>query len=184
MERLGLTLDNKARLVALLTAIFGAAALRLVPHPPNFSPIAAMALFAGAYMPRNLLAFVAPFGALILSDVALGGFYPGMNFVYLSFALTVLIGWAVASRKTPLTIGAAAVAGSILFFILTNFGMWLFSGIYPVTQAGLIACYVAAIPFFQNTLAGDLFYTALLFGGFALAERILPAIRKRPLVAS
>lgn len=184
MERPGLTLDNKARLVALLTAIFGAAALRLVPHPPNFSPIAAMALFAGAYMPRKLLAFVAPFGALILSDIALGGFYPGMNFVYLSFALTVLIGWAVASRKTPLTIGAAAVAGSILFFVLTNLGMWLFSGIYPVTQAGLIACYVAAIPFFQNTLAGDLFYTALLFGGFALAERILPAIRKRPLVAS
>jgi hypothetical protein len=184
MERPGLTLDNKARLVALLTAIFGAAALRLVPHPPNFSPIAAMALFAGAYMPRKLLAFVAPFGALILSDIALGGFYPGMNFVYLSFALTVLIGWAVASRKTPLTIGAAAVAGSILFFILTNFGMWLFSGIYPVTQAGLIACYVAAIPFFQNTLAGDLFYTALLFGGFALAERMLPAIRQRHLVAS
>ena len=184
MERPGLTLDNKARLVALLTAIFGAAALRLVPHPPNFSPIAAMALFAGAYMPRKLLAFVAPFGALILSDIALGGFYPGMNFVYLSFALTVLIGWAVASRKTPLTIGAAAVAGSILFFVLTNLGMWLFSGIYPVTQAGLIACYVAAIPFFQNTLAGDLFYTALLFGGFALAERMLPAIRQRHLVAS
>jgi hypothetical protein len=184
MERPDLTLDNKARLVALLTAIFAAAALRLVPHPPNFSPIAAMALFAGAYMPRKLLAFVAPFGALILSDIAIGGFYPGMNFVYLSFALTVLIGWAVATRKTPLTIGVASVAGSILFFILTNFGMWLFSGIYPVTQAGLIACYVAAIPFFQNTLAGDLFYTALLFGGFALAERILPAIRKRPLVAS
>jgi hypothetical protein len=184
MERLGIMLDNKARLVALLTAIFAAAALRLVPHPPNFSPIAAMALFAGAYMPRKLLAFVAPFGALILSDIALGGFYPGMNFVYLSFALTVLIGWAVASRKTPLIIGGAAMAGSILFFILTNFGMWLFSGIYPVTQAGLIACYVAAIPFFQNTLAGDLFYTALLFGGFALAERMLPAIRQRHLVAS
>jgi hypothetical protein len=184
MERLGIMLDNKARLVALLTAIFAAAALRLVPHPPNFSPIAAMALFAGAYMPRKLLAFVAPFGALILSDIALGGFYPGMNFVYLSFALTVLIGWAVASRKTPLIIGGAAMAGSILFFILTNFGMWLFSGIYPVTQAGLVACYVAAIPFFQNTLAGDLFYTALLFGGFALAERMLPAIRQRHLVAS
>lgn len=184
MERPGLTLDNKARLVALLTAILAAAALRLVPHPPNFSPIAAMALFAGAYMPRKLLAFVAPFGALILSDIALGGFYPGMNFVYLSFALTVLIGWAVARRKTPLTIGAGAVAGSVLFFVLTNFGMWLFSGIYPLTSAGLAACYVAAVPFFQNTLAGDLFYTALLFGGFALAERLVPAIRQRPLVAS
>ena len=184
MERYGLTLDNRARLVALLTAIFAAAALRLAPHPPNFSPIAAMALFSGAYLPRKPLAFVAPFGALLLSDAALGGFYPGMNFVYLSFALTVLIGWSVAKRKTALTIGAAAVAGSLLFFVLTNFGMWLFSGIYPLTWAGLAACYVAAIPFFQNTLAGDLFFTALLFGGFALAERAVPAIRQRPLVAS
>jgi hypothetical protein len=96
----------------------------------------------------------------------------------------VLIGWAVASRKTPLTIGAAAVAGSILFFILTNFGMWLFSGIYPLTREGLVACYVAAIPFFQNTLAGDLTFTAALFGGFAIAERFLPAIRQaRPALA-
>ena len=182
MEKL--TMDNRTRLVALMAAIFAAAALRLVPHPPNFSPIAAMALFSGAQMPKRAPAFVAPFAALLLSDVMLGGYYPGMNFVYLSFALTVLIGWAVASRRTPLTIGVAAIASSVLFFILTNFGMWLFSGIYPVTQAGLVACYVAAIPFFQNTLVGDLTFTALLFGGFALAERMLPAIRQRPLVAS
>jgi hypothetical protein len=178
MEKLGLTMDNKARLLALLAAIFAAAAMRLVPHPPNFSPIAAMALFSGAQMPRRALAFVAPFAALLLSDLVLG-FYAGMNFVYFSFALTVLIGWAIASRRTPLTIGAAAVASSALFFILTNFGMWAFSGFYPRTVEGLVACYVAAIPFFQNTIAGDLLYTALLFGGFALAERLLPAIRSR-----
>jgi hypothetical protein len=177
MEKLGLTMDNKARLLALLTAIFAAAAMRLVPHPPNFSPIAAMALFSGAYLPKRALAFVAPFAALLLSDAVLG-FYAGMNFVYFSFALTVLIGWAVASRKTPLAIGAAAIASSVLFFVLTNFGMWLFSGFYPLTSAGLVACFVAAIPFFQNTLAGDLFFTALLFGGFALLERFLPAIRQ------
>jgi pheromone shutdown protein TraB len=177
MEKLGLTMDNKARLVALLVAIFAAAAMRLLPHPPNFSPIAAMALFSGAYLPKRVLAFVAPFAALLLSDAVLG-FYAGMNFVYFSFALTVLIGWAVASRKTPLTIGGAAIASSVLFFVLTNFGMWLFSGFYPLTSAGLVACYVAAIPFFQNTLAGDLFFTALLFGGFALLERFLPAIRQ------
>jgi hypothetical protein len=182
MEKL--TMDNRTRLVALVAAIFAAAALRLVPHPPNFSPIAAMALFSGAQMPKRALAFVAPFAALLISDLALGGYYPGMNFVYFSFALTVLIGWAVAYRKTPLTIGVAAVASSALFFILTNFGMWLFSGMYPLTQAGLVACYVAAIPFFQNTLVGDLAFTALLFGGFAMAERILPTIRRRPLVAS
>ena len=170
-------IDNKVRLLALLIAIFAAAALRLLPHPPNFSPIAAMALFGGAYLPKRALAFAAPFGALVISDALLGGFYPGMNFVYLSFGLTVLIGWAVARRRTPLTIAGAAVASSVLFFALTNFGMWLFSGFYPLTWQGLAACYVAAIPFFQNTLAGDLFFTALLFGGFALAERMVPAVR-------
>ena len=181
MDKPGTLMDNKARMAALLAAIFAAAAMRLVPHPPNFSPIAAMALFSGAYLPRRAIAFVAPFAALLLSDLVLG-FYAGMNFVYFSFGLTVLIGWAVASRKSPLVIGAAAIASSTLFFVLTNFGMWLFSGFYPLTREGLVACYVAAIPFFQNTLAGDLFYTALLFGGFALAERLFPVIR-RPLPA-
>ena len=184
MHSLETTMDNRGRVIALVIAIFAAAALRLLPHPPNFSPIAAMALFSGAQLPKRALAFVAPFAALLLSDLALGGFYPGMNFVYLSFALTVVIGWAVASRKTPLVIGGAAVASSVLFFVLTNFGMWLFSGIYPLTQAGLVECYVAAIPFFQNTLVGDLSFTLLLFGGLALLERVLPAIRQRQLVAS
>jgi hypothetical protein len=169
-------MDNKARLLALLAAIFTAAAMRLVPHPPNFSPIAAMALFSGAYMPKRALAFVAPFGALVLSDLVLG-FYAGVEVVYFSFALVVLIGWMVSAKKTPLRIGAAAVASSVLFFVLTNFGMWLSSGFYPHTTDGLVACYVAALPFFQNTVAGDLSYTALLFGGFALAESLLPAIR-------
>ena len=184
METLDLRPDNKARLTALVAAIFVAAAMRLLPHPPNFSPIAAMALFSGTYLPKRPLAFAAPFGALILSDAILGGFYPGMNFVYLSFGLTVLIGWAVAKRKTALTIAGAAVASSVLFFVLTNFGMWLFSGFYPRSYEGLVACYVAAIPFFQNTLAGDLLFTALLFGGFALLERVVPAVRQRRLVAS
>ena len=171
-------MDNRARFLALMLAILAAAAMRLLPHPPNFSPIAAMALFGGAYLPRRALGFAAPFGALILSDIMLGGFYPGWNFVYLAFGLTVLIGWLVAKRRTALTIAGAAVASSVLFFVLTNFGMWLFSGFYPLTWQGLGACYVAAIPFFQNTLAGDLVFTALLFGGFAIAERMLPALRQ------
>ena len=171
-------MDNRARLLALVAAIFAAAAMRLLPHPPNFSPIAAMALFSGAYLPKRVLAFAAPFGALILSDLLLGGFYDGIAVVYASFGLTVLIGWAVARRKTPLTIVGAALASSLLFFVLTNFGVWQFSGFYPRTWEGLVACYSAAIPFFQNTLAGDLVFTALLFGGFALAEQLLPALRQ------
>ena len=167
---------NHSRVLAILSAILMAALLRLVPHPPNFSPIGAMALFSGAYLGRKALAFAAPLGALLLSDCVLG-FYHGQVTVYFSVALIVMIGIAALNRVSPLRVGAAALAGSISFFVITNFGMWLFSGIYPRTLAGLEACYVAAIPFFQNTLVGDLFYAALLFGGFAVAEHLLPRLR-------
>ena len=165
-----------ARILALLAAILTAAALRLIPHPPNFTPIGAMALFSGAYLGRKGLAFVAPLAAMLLSDAILG-FHSGMPFVYASVALIVLIGSLVASRITALTVVGAALASSVLFFIVTNFGTWLVSGMYPLTGAGLAACYVAAIPFFQNTAVGDLFYCAVLFGGFALLERAVPAVR-------
>lgn len=164
------------RLAAILIAIVGAVALRLVPHLPNFSPIDAMALFSGAYLGRRGLAFAAPFGALFLSDLVLG-FYSGMAFVYGSVAAIVLIGWLVSSNKSALRIGIGAIASSVLFFVITNFGVWLGDGMYLRTLAGLAECYTAAIPFFQNTLAGDLFYSALLFGGFALLQRLVPAAR-------
>ena len=171
--------STNARLAALLTAIAAAAALRLMPHPPNFSPIDAMALFSGAYLGRRGIAFVAPLAALLLSDIVLG-FYHGMATVYATVALIVVIGWWVSSRRTPLRIAGAAVASSVTFFVITNFGMWLFSGFYPVTYGGLVACYTAAIPFFQNTVAGDLFYTVLLFGGFRIAELLVPRLRTGP----
>ena len=166
---------NHLRLITLLSAILGAAALRLVPHPPNFSPIDAMALFSGAYLGRRALAFVAPLGALLLSDLVLG-FYHGQATVYFSVALIVMIGMAALSRRSPVRIGAAAIASSVLFFAITNLGMWAFSGFYPRTFGGLEACFVAAIPFFQNTIAGDLFYATLLFGGFRLAELLVPRL--------
>jgi hypothetical protein len=167
---------NHARLFALLSAILAAAVLRLVPHPPNFSPIDGMALFGGAYLGRRALAFAAPLAALLVSDAVLG-FYPGMEFQYLSVALIALLGSLALSRVTLLRLGTAAIAGSVLFFAVTNFGTWLTSGLYPHNFQGLGACYVAAIPFFRNTVAGDLFYAALLFGGFALAEHWVPRLR-------
>ena len=169
-------MNANTRLIALLSAIVAAAALRLAPHPPNFTPIGAMALFSGAYLGRRTLAFVAPLAALLLSDLVLG-LYHGMATVYLSTALVAVLGMLALQHRSALRIGAVAVAGSVLFFILTNLGMWWFSGFYPHTLAGLEACYVAAIPFFQNSLAGDLFYTTLMFGGFALAERLVLALR-------
>jgi hypothetical protein len=167
---------NSTRLLAILTAIVGAAALRLVPHPPNFAPITAMALFSGAYLGRRPLAFAAPLGAMVLSD-AIIGFHSGVPFVYASVAAIVLLGWLALSRVTVLRLSGAAIASSALFFLVTNFGTWLLSGMYPLTTSGLVACYVAAIPFFQNTVAGDLFYAGVLFGGFALLERAVPMLR-------
>ena len=167
---------NHSRLVTLLGAIVAAAALRLVPHPPNFTPIGAMALFSGAYLGRRPLAFVAPIGALLLSDLILG-FYHGQATVYFSVALIVMVGMLALRRVSPIRVGAAALASSVLFFIITNLGMWYFSGFYPRTTAGLEACFIAAIPFFQNTVAGDLFYATLLFGGFRLAELVMPQLR-------
>ena len=173
---------NHARTAALLSAIVLVAAMRLVPHPPNFTPIGAIALFGGAYFGRRALAFVAPLGALLLSDLVLG-FYSGMAINYLATALIVLIGWALRAQVTPIRVGLAAVASSVTFFLVSNLGVWTSGGLYPRTLEGLAACYVAAIPFFQNTLAGDLVFSALLFGGFALAERGVPLLRAEPQAA-
>src|SRR5206468_10233509 len=94
-----------------------------------------------------------------------------------SVALIVMLGMASLRRRSALRVAGVAIASSILFFVITNFGMWLFSGFYPRTLAGLEACYIAAIPFFQNTVAGDLFYAGLLFGGFKVAEVLAPGLR-------
>jgi uncharacterized membrane protein (Fun14 family) len=167
---------NHSRILALLSAIAAAAALRLVPHPPNFTPIGAMALFSGAYLGRKGLAFVAPLAAMILSDAVIG-FYSGFWITYLAVALIVLLGSLSLSRVSVLRVGVAAIASSALFFLVSNFGTWALSGMYPHTIAGLSACYFAAIPFFQSTAAGDLFYATLLFGGLRVAELLAPSLR-------
>lgn len=166
-----------ARLIAIGLLIAAAAASRLLPHPPNFTPIAAMALLGGAYAPDKRLAFALPLSALFLSDLALG-LHSGMWAVYGSFALIVFLGFALRRSRSPLRVAGAALASSVLFFAATNLAVWAFGSMYPKTLAGLAACYTAAIPFFANTLAGDAFYTAVLFGGFALAQRGWPVLRE------
>lgn len=169
---------SKPRLGVLVLMILAVAASRLIPHPPNMASIAAMALFGGAYLSNKWLAFLVPLVALFLSDLVLG-LYGHMEIVYGSFALVVCIGLLLRKRRTPLRIAGAALVGSTIFFVITNFGVWAFGSLYLKTAAGLVACYVAAGPFFQNTLAGDALYTAVLFGGFALAEKWIPALRER-----
>jgi hypothetical protein len=168
---------TKARFTTLTGLILLAAASRLVPHPYNFAPITAIALFGGAHFADKRLAFLVPLIAMFLSDLVLG-FHTQMAAVYLSFFLIVGIGLWVQRHRSVGRIAGAMFMSSVLFFILTNFGVWLLDALYPKTAAGLAACYVAALPFFQNTLLGDAVYTLLLFGGFALAEKRLPFLRE------
>ena len=167
----------RPRLAVLIVMILAAAFSRLIPHPPNMASVTAVALFGGAYFSDRRLAFLVPLAALFLSDLVLG-FYHHMEVVYSSFALIVFIGLWLQKKRSALHIAGAAMVSSILFFLLTNFGVWAFDSLYPMTLNGLIACYVAAIPFFRNTLQGDLLYTAILFSGFALLEYRFTALRE------
>lgn len=156
-----------------------AALSRLLPHPPNMAPITALALFGGVYLDKRL-SFIIPMLAMFISDYFIG-FYPGMPLVYLSFIAIGVIGlWLRNHRNVRNTIGAT-LAGSTLFFIVTNFGAWLFvEAAYSRDFAGLLQCYVAAIPFFRNTLIGDVLYVGILFGLFELAKKYIPALRPEP----
>jgi len=167
---------NKTKLFIVLAIIGVAALFRFLPHPPNFVPLTAIALFAGAYITDKRLAFLIPIGAMFISD-AIIGFHNTMLFVYASLIAMVGIGMLLQNRKRVAPIAIAAISGSILFFIVTNFGVWAMGTMYPKTIEGLISCYVAAIPFFRNALAGDIIYVTLLFGSFALAQRWVPALR-------
>ena len=167
---------NSTRFTALTTMILAAAATRLVPHPPNFTPIAAIALFSGAQFSDKRVALFVPLIAMFLSDLVLGlhGLVP---VVYGCFALIVCLGFWLRSQRSVKRVAVAILAASVLFFIVTNFGVWAFTDMYPKTVDGLAACYIAAIPFFKNTLTGDLCYAAVLFGGLALAESCFPQLR-------
>ncbi len=150
-----------------------AAALRLLPHPPNVAPIAAMALFGGVYLSKKY-ALIIPLLVLFISDLFLG-FYgvPMMSFVYGSFLLTGCIGLFLKSHKKPSLVIAAALFSSLLFYLITNFGVWLTTPLYPKTLSGLLESYTMAIPFFRNTLIGDLLYTGIFFASYEIAIRLL-----------
>ncbi len=174
---------NRSRLWALIGVIGAAALSRLLPHPPNMTPIAAMALFGGATLRNRTQAFAVPLLAMAVSDILLGltryGFaaLSSRAVVYGAFAVTVAMGLLLRRRRTPMAIGAAALGSGLLFFVVTNFSVWLGSIYYPPTWEGLLACYTAALPFFRNTLVGNLAFSLLLFGGFALAERRFPRLQ-------
>ena len=155
------------------TALVVLAALsRLIPHPMNFAPITAIALFGGMYFDKRF-APVLPLLALLISDYFIG-FYDGIMWVYASFIISVGAGMWLKSHKSVPMVVSATVANSILFFIISNFGVWYSELLYPRTFAGLIECYTLALPFFRNTFAGDLFYVAAMFGAYEIVMKYLP----------
>ena len=168
--------DMRAQLITISAIIFALALFRLLPHWPNVSPVAAMALFGGAYFADRKLAFVVPFAALFLSDLVLG-LHASMIFVYGGFSLTVMIGFLLKDRVSFSSTALAVVASSVLFFLVTNFGAWLTSGIYAKTADGLMQAYVAGIPFFQNSLLGNAVYAAVIFGGYHLLQKNITVLR-------
>jgi len=172
------------RLGTLVFIVLAAAATRLLPHPPNFTAMTALALFGGAHFSDRRVAIGLPLLALVLSDLLLGVYWQwdfraiqGYMWVqYLCFVGIVCMGYPLQARG-GYRVAAMTLAASCLFFIVTNFAEWLFQPWYPKTAAGLLASYVAGIPFFRNTLLGDLFYTGLMFGGFHLLERRFAPLR-------
>ena len=157
------TLSKKEKV--LFSFVLIAALTRLVPHPPNFAPITAMSLFAGAYFTRKQFAFILPLLAMLISDLFLG-FYTISIFVYLSLAVITWMGQQ-KNRVTPKLV----LLGSVLFFLISNLGVWLLY--YPKTIDGLVTCFVLAIPFFATSLLGDIFYSVIMVFGFSAVSRRL-----------
>ena len=165
------------RFLVICGIILFAALMRLVPHYPNFTPIAAIALFGGAHFQKRYLAFLIPLTALLLSDLFLG-FHAFMLPVYASFMLVVLIGRLLQNRRRAGYIVLASVSGSVLFFLITNFAVWATTPYYPQNLGGLLTSYTAALPFFHTSLLGDLFYSTLFFGSFYLVKQRYPALKQ------
>ena len=165
----------KPRFWTLVGMIAMAAIARLMPHPWNVSPVAAMALFGGAEFDNKIAAFGVPLLAMVTSDIILG-FSSQTPLIYLCFALIVIIGFWIKKNLSVQRVVLGSVTSSVLFFAVTNFGTWASETMYPKTFQGLILCYGAGLPFFQNTLLGDLGYTAILFGTFYLASRAFPVL--------
>jgi hypothetical protein len=166
-----------------------AALLRLVPHPFNFTPVGSIALFGGARL-AGWQAYVVPLLAMMMTDPILSrmagypAYSPATLVIYFSFLIYVLLGRKlIGSSNSPWRIGAVALAGSVQFFLITNFFVWIGGNTYPHTAGGLAACYLAGLPFFSRTVAGDLFYSGVLFSAYAfMARRTEREEQARPVV--
>lgn len=165
------------RFAALALLVLVAALSRLLPHPWNWTAIGAAALLGGARFEKTWEAVLVPLAALLVTDLILG-FHGTMAAVYGAFALTAVGARFFRDSIHGWKIGLAAFLASLAFFLITNFAVWASGGWYPMNAQGLIACFVAGLPFWGSQLAGDLFYSAVLFGLWDLAESRVPALSK------
>ncbi len=160
--------------VLMLVCVIG----RLVPHAPNFTPMAAVALFSGFYFRRVRVAACVSIAAMLASDAVIGFYDPRlMAVVYVALLFPICLRRFLRGRWNVVRVGLCSASGSMVFFLATNLAVWLFGSIYPPTIAGLVQCYVAGLAFFQHTLSGDLCWSAALFGGYAMAGAFTTAGR-------
>ena len=147
--------------------------MRLLPHPDNLAPVGAIALFAGAVLPLRY-AWWLPVSVMVVSDLLFLGTYNGIMFTWLGFLLVAMFGMSLRGQSNWFRVPFGALGAAVIFFVVSNFGVWLQGQMYPLSWAGLVQCYEMALPFFRNTFLGDLMFSTLLFGMFALAPRFVP----------
>ncbi len=164
---------TKIQPVWIIGVIVVLAMTRLVPHPPNAVPIAAMALIAGAFFSSRVLAYLVPLAAMMLSDLFLG-FHSTIWYVYIGVAIAVIIGGAL-KKFSVLRVGVAAVVASLIFFIITNLGAWWHHDMYQQNFNGLLQAYTAGLPFLRNSLIANLIFSYLVFFGFNGVLSLRPA---------
>jgi len=165
------------RFLVITSLIVLAIVSRLLPHIPNFTAVSAVALFGAAQYDKKIMAFLVPFSALLISDAILG-FYQGMQWVYVTFAVIIILGFTLRNKVTAPRVILLSVVSSLSMFVISDFGVWL-GTMYPHNWQGFTACYIAALPFLRNELLGDLFYSGLLFGAFYLAQLKFPTLLKQ-----
>lgn len=168
--------------ITIFSLIILAAASRFIPHAPNFTALGAVALFAGTYIANKRWAVLVPLLAMFMSDLVLEatsgtGFHKQLPFVYVSYALIAMLGFWQRGRVSRPTVMVGSLLSSLIFFFVSNFGVWVTGG-YNLNWNGLVECYVNAIPFFRGTVMGDLFYNFILFAGYALLKWRFPVLAK------
>lgn len=179
---------KKGNWIFIFTLIVIAGISRLLPHPPNFTAIGAMALFGGAALGNKALRIILPLFALFLTDIIINNtvfagsnsgftlFYPGAVWTYVAIGAIAILAPYIINKLSVKKVAIGSLMSTAVFFIVSNFGVWTTGILYPMTLEGLTTCYLAAIPFFGNSLAGDVLFSSILFGGFYFAELKMPKL--------